>query len=255
MELLIAIALAGLLLSILFQFFIGASKSSEKISNNTVLINEAQLAQQFVGSRLIEAAYLFPTDYEFSLGTTDLTKNHIQNSSTFKIGRDSVVAGLIAPGQNEVEHLFFAYYTMPRSAYIAATQSGITLDPNPNNDDTTWIMLEYRKSFLLPPAGVSDIIASDLKGGQAYLLAEYIEPAQNNTTPALDYTMFNFDSSTQSITFNLRMLNFVKSNSDCSAAIRHPSVQCSGATVSTPVPNPFSQEIVPRNFFIGSDFN
>ena len=260
MELLIALALAGLLLSVLFQFFIGASKSSQKISSNTGLITEAQLAQQFIASRLIEAAYIFPTDYVFEMGTSDLTKNYAQNSYSFQIGRDSVVAGLIAPGidesgQVETDHLFFAYYTMPRSAYIAATSGGITLDPDPMNDDTTWVLLEYRKKFELPPAGVGDIIDSDISGGQAYLLAEYIEPAQNNAQTELDYTMFNFDSSTQSVRFDLRMVRHIKSNLSCSSAIRHPTVSCASSTISTPVPTPFSQEIIPRNFFIGSDFN
>jgi len=254
MELLIALALAGLMLSIMFQFFIGASKSSQKIANNTGLITEAQLAQQFVGSRLIEAAYIFPTDFEFKLGSTPLTKNHAQNSDTFKVGRDSVVAGLVAPGQDEIDHMFFAYYTMPRSAYIAATAGGITLDPDPANDDKTWVLIEYRKEFELPPAGVAGIIASDILGGQAYLLAEHIEPAQDNANTALEYTMFNFDSNTQSIRFNLRMLHYIKSSETCSA-LRHPSVQCSSNAIATPVPTPFSQEIIPRNFFIGSDFN
>lgn len=255
MELLIAIALAGMMLSIMFQFFIGASKSSQKIANNTILISEAQLTQQFLGSRLIEAAYIFPTDYTFKLGNTPLTKNHVENSFSFKIGRDSAIAGLVAPGANEDDHMFFAYYTMPRSSYIAATQSGITLDPNPVNDDSTWVLLEYRKYFMLPAAGVADILPEDILGGQTYLLADYIEPAQNNPTPTLDYTMFSFDSNTQSIQFNLRMLHYTKSSEGCSTAIRHPVVKCVANVVSEPIPEPFSQEIIPRNFFIGADFN
>lgn len=255
MEMLIALALAGLLLSILFQVFVGAAKSSTKISSNTTLVTEAQLTQQFIGFRLIESSYLYPKNTTLVLGNTALTKNYIANKQSFKIGTDPIVAGLLAPAQDESNYLFYAYYPMPRADYIAATAGGITLDPDPVNDYKTWVLVEYRQEIPATALGVAGILNSDLVGGEVYLLADYIEPSVNNPEASLDYTMFDFDTVTQSIQFRLRMLRYSKSSASCSTAIRYPQLKCSSGTLVTPVTLPLSQEIIPRNFFLGSDFN
>jgi len=254
MELLIALGLTGILLGVFFQFFTGAMKSSRKISNDTVLVTEAQLVQQFVGSKIIEAAYIFPAN-GVKLGTNAITKNYFRDGQFWNSSKDSFIAGFLPPRQGEVNHQFFAYYTMPRSEFIAATQGGVTLDPDPGNDNNTWVLLEYRKNEVsLPSSNVLDLRNKpDIRGGETHLVADYIQPSNLGTST--DYQMFSFDTNSQSITFSLRMLKHIAGGNDCSSALRYPKVACTNGVVDAQPTAPLQVQLVPRNFFMGSDFD
>lgn len=251
-EVLIALGIAGVLLAVMFQFLIGASKSAEKISSHSQIVTELQLAQQIISSRIIEAAYIYPIGTEMKVGGNQLKKNHIRDTNKWIIGTDPFLAGFVPPKIGETEHLFFAYYILPRDVFIAATSDDVTLDSDSRNDTKTWVLVEYRQKVTVPPQGFLAVPSADLKGGgKPQLVADYIQPVLNSDTPELDYNIFKLDSFSQTVGLNFRLLRYTKGDGICSAH-RYPQVNCKNDAITNATP-PLKLDIIPRNFFLGID--
>lgn len=251
-ELLIALGIAGVLLAVMFQFLIGASKGAEKISSHSQLVTELQLAQQIVSSRIIEAAYIYPIGTNMQVGGLTLKKNHIRNTNTWIVGTDPFIAGFVPPKIGETKHLFFAYYILPRDVFISKTSDDVTLDEDARNDTKTWVLVEYRQDVTVPPQGFLAVPADDLQdGGNPQIVADYLQPVVNADTPELDYSLFKLDANNQTVGLNFRLLRYTKGTGVCSAQ-RYPQVSCQNNAI-TNADLPLEVNIIPRNFFLGID--
>ncbi|WP_288481466.1 prepilin-type N-terminal cleavage/methylation domain-containing protein [uncultured Deinococcus sp.] len=199
LELLVSMALIGIVMAALFNFFSQTSSVSAQSSSRAELQQEVLTAQQLIAGKLKEAWYIYPAGTVITLGgsgTNNTRKNPVatSNPQSWTTGTDPILAMILPPMTSGGAYRFYAYYPVLRSVWVGAT--GGTSAPtssNPGsdavNDGSTWVLAEYRASLTLtsttpfpstpPPVPTT---------GDANLLTDYIAPsnAAGNT-----YTMFS----------------------------------------------------------------
>jgi prepilin-type N-terminal cleavage/methylation domain-containing protein len=157
-ELLISLALLGVISVALLQTISGTVNASGSVNATNELIREGQIAQQIINARLQEACYVFPDNTTINLSTSGLTtQNNFVSpvSQAWTINDDPVVAMLLpgSPDSSNVNRIyqFFAYYAMPRAKYLTAVGTG---GNNPGgdalNDTTTWVLLQFQAPINRP---------------------------------------------------------------------------------------------------------
>lgn len=229
-ELLVAMALLGIVLSALVTFFSQGSRVSTQSSSRAELQQEVLNAQQLIVGKLKEAWYIYPAGQTLQLGSSSTsTANLRQNPVTgtprggfanWLTGTDPILAVILppksvgtcpttAPGGGsgaEFCYRFFAYYPVKRSTWVSGT--GGTTAPtasNPGdepNNDAVWVLAEYRKTLYGFSSG-DTVPTTTLDGGDANLLTDYIAPTvvtTGFTTSANTYTMFDLKSASGTVT-------------------------------------------------------
>lgn len=230
LELLVGMALIGIVLTALLNFFTQGSRLSTQSGNRAELQQEILNVQQLIAGRLKEAWYVYPSGQTLQLGSTPtstapLRRNPVPNSggsnrygtANWLTGTDPVLAVILPPRDSTgtcpastataavkaagVDYCYrlFIYYPVKRSVWVDGTTSGgVPSASNPGDDSANaevWVLVEYRKT--LYGFGPTDTVPTTLDGGDANLLADYVAPTVATTgfttTTPIDntYTMFS----------------------------------------------------------------
>ena len=136
-ELLIGLALIGVMLAALLSLNLGTSRASAALQVRNDLMPELQVAQNYMAGKLREAVYVFPAGSSFVLATSGNTLKDPTGSYNWNIGTDPMVAFVVPPktvsaGQcalatsstaSQYCYAFYAFYAIKRSDLVAATGS------------------------------------------------------------------------------------------------------------------------------------
>lgn len=221
LELLIGMALLGIILSVLVSLFGQSAQTSTQSGVRAELQQEVLNSQQLVVSRLKQAWYVYPpTTAAFSLSTTLLTKNPITRNQSWNIRTDPIVVMILPPTPFSTpavtNYTVYAYLAVLRSDWTSGITKNSVNDPGPDsvNDDSSWVLAEFKanlpSSFNPPsystgtaPTGIPALSFSNLS---PQLLTDYIAPARVGTTDI--YRMFSYGTDpssgvVQSVNFNI----------------------------------------------------
>ena len=253
-EMLIGMAIFGILMLAFTQIFGGSLKASSQINSRNELVSEGQIAQQLVASRLQSAYYVYPPGTSMQLTSTGVTAKDTVNGAntyTWRVGTDPFVAmilpptatGICASGSTDACFSFYAYYPVLRSVLIDKNKD-IAPDADPNNA-SVWILMEYRANLIennvdrrsnllaTPPsftAVLTNAANPTVKGQSGQMLIDYVQPLG----AAAPYnTMFTVNTAGKFVDFNLRLQQ-----------------NRMGKTLTAPASaNPLTTRVYPRNWF------
>lgn len=216
-EMLIALTLLSIIMLAFMNILTSSLKATRTLNNQANLLIEAQTAQNFVANRIQEAVCLYPQNQVVTLGNSAIVRNTLKATpnQSWTVGQDPFIAMVVPPAAGSTMFRFFAYYPMRRADFLTA--STLPPDADPQNDQSTWVLLEYRSNF-----DPNDIIANFdpqinriqcdnnvlnlIQGNQGRLLADYIQPAVVG-----NYQLFAFNATSRSIIMSLR---FQRKNRD-----------------------------------------
>lgn len=262
-EMLIGMAIFGILMLAFTQIFGGSLKASSQINSRNELVSEGQIAQQLVASRLQSAYYIYPPGTSMQLTSSGSTaKNTVNGANTYTwIVGTTFVAMILPPtvrkicssnsNVNESPDAcfsFYAYYPVLRSELISK-HSDIAPDADPNNA-SVWVLMEYRANLIDGVPRSSDLIAAPpsspngtyttvltnsasinptAKGKSGQMLVDYVQPLG-----AAPYnTIFAVNTANKFVDFNLRLQQ-----------------NRGGKTLTAPASTtPLSTRVYPRNWF------
>jgi len=204
-ELLISLALLGIVLTAVISINIGTSQSAAALQVRNDLTPELQIAQSYMAGKLGQAAYVFPVGANVQMTATANTAVSPSGSTNFKVGTDPVIAFVLPPKivgttastkcstvtvalKSDYCYTFYAFYAMKRSNYISAVSGADDSGANPANDSTAWVLMEYRGVYSDPNAsymatGFSQFVTEIPTGNRGRLLMDYLVPYP--TTSAL----------------------------------------------------------------------
>ncbi|WP_339093985.1 PilW family protein [Deinococcus sp. VB343] len=164
-ELLLAMAITLMLLGLVFTLVMGTNRLSGSLASSALSQHELLNAQELLGSRVREAAFIVPSGTSVTLPNTAKTRN-LSGSATTVIGAAATpMLALVLPPRTAPTtsspncnptasppvtqecYRFIAYYPVRRSAWLAATVNGTTLDTDypgasPAND-AAWVLVEF----------------------------------------------------------------------------------------------------------------
>ena len=261
-EMLIGMAIFGILMLAFTQIFGGSLKASGEINSRNELVSEGQIAQQLVASRLQSAYYVYPPGTSMQLTSNGFTaKNTVNgaNTYTWSVGTNTnlFVAMILPPtragtctlGFTDACFSFYAYYPVLRSELIS-NHKDIAPDADPNNT-SAWTLMEYRANLIDNVNRVSNLLATPpnapngtfvtittnpatspnptVKGKSGQMLIDYVQPLG-----AAPYnTMFTVNTAGKFVDFNLRLQQ-----------------NRMGKTLTAPAStNPLTTRVYPRNWF------
>ncbi|NJK43655.1 MAG: type II secretion system protein [Pleurocapsa sp. SU_196_0] len=212
LELLISMALLGTISAALFSTLGNTVQVTNGVNANNDLLREGQMAQQVLSSAFKEACYVFPANRVLKLSVEG---GYSRRNSFLTISKSEwtvnthPIMGIILPPRDTPDlnnltpdpdaavsddkqapdnnYLFVAYYAIRRSQYTQNAAASINPGRDPRNDNTAWVLMEYRKR-LEPLALGRPPLCSDyggaqinLTGGHANLLLDYIAPVSPST--------------------------------------------------------------------------
>lgn len=213
-EMLLSMALLGILMLAFMQLFGSSLRASGEINARNELLNEGQIAQQLINSKLQNAFYIYsgtapdpnPMALSGSSGTT--ARNTVRSGAgqNWIPNTDPFIAMLLPPsvmgqcpggsvtGNANACFTFYAYYPMRRDTFISLnTETAPTADPNNAN---AWILMEYRanildgvnrsSNLLLTPPLPGTASGAAYTGRVARMLVDFVQP----TGTAPTYQMF-----------------------------------------------------------------
>ncbi|QFP75939.1 PilW family protein [Deinococcus sp. AJ005] len=205
-ELLVAIALGLLVLLAATNLLISSSRSATDVQGRSELLEESQIAQNYMAAQIREAVYVFPAGTTITLGATGYTfKNPVTSNGTWVVGQaDAPIVAFVRPPQllpagantcaSDVKYCyqFFAYYPVRRSVWTGS--GGATSLNNPGIDTSNtdrWVLVEYRSNYASAPALSSLNVSgySAASGSSGRLLLDYVQPqalALANTPPLFE---------------------------------------------------------------------
>ena len=254
-EMLIGMAIFGILMIAFTQIFGGSLRASGQINARNELVNEGQIAQQLITSRLQSAAYLYSGTLQLTASPT--TKNTVRNGAdqNWIVGTDPFIAMLVPPtavgtcqsGQTQNCFTFYAYYPMRRADLIAGVKASAP-PADPNNADA-WVLMEYRANIVdninrnsattncaagqgqgqlsCPPTSGTPYFGG---GRSGKMLVDYVQPLG---TAAPYNTMFTINTASKFVDFNLRLQQ-----------------NRGGKTLTAPASTtPLTTRVYPRNWF------
>ncbi|CAM3395596.1 Prepilin-type cleavage/methylation domain-containing protein [Deinococcus saxicola] len=214
-ELLVAIALGLLVLLAASNLLISSSRSATDVQGRNELLEESQIAQNYMAAQIREAVYVFPVGTTFDLGGGDTVKR--PGGGAWKVGevnKPSIVAfirppqslptvtntctstsstGIIASNVKYC-YQFFAYYPMLRSSWVA--QAGGQNNPGIDiANESRWVLVELRRKYATAPM-IASLTASSYMppytdGEYGRLLLDYVQPqslALTGTPPLFEVT-------------------------------------------------------------------
>lgn len=198
-ELLVAVSLALIILFAASSLLISSSRSSSDLQIRNDLLQEQQIAQNYLIANVREAAYVYPQGTTLNLGSGKTTKRPgggawVVGSATAPIlaivkAPELPVSGCSA-GNDRACYKFKAYYPMVRSTWIDGS-AGTQNDPgaDPSNEDS-WLLIEYTKNLVqtTPPTvtQLTDLAPGGLNGESGKLLLDYVQPAVTGLPPLFE---------------------------------------------------------------------
>ncbi|GAA5438042.1 PilW family protein [Deinococcus aquaticus] len=197
-ELLVAVALALIIMFAASSLLISSSRSSGDLQARNDLLQEFQIAQNYLIANVREAAYVYPQGTTLNLGGGVTTRrpgggNWVVGSASAPIlaivkAPQEAVSGCVA-GNEDACYKFKAYYPVRRGTWVAGlgdTQNNPGADPS--NEDA-WLLVEYTKNLVqTTPPTVSQLTAlpltpGGLNGESGKLLLDYVQPAVTGLPP------------------------------------------------------------------------
>lgn len=191
-ELLVALALGLVILAVASDLLITSSRIASDLQGRNDLLQESQIAQNYVVAQLREAVYVFPDGSDVNLGAAVTTAR--PGGSAWRVGSGAwpVVAFVRPPRQvgspcvtapgvtdPDVCYQFLAYYPLPRETWVGAVSGADNPGADGMNGDR-WVLVEYRSTYAAAPP------SSSLPGGsggmytppagEARLLLDYVQP-------------------------------------------------------------------------------
>lgn len=220
-ELLISMALIGIVLAALLSFFTQSSNVSTQTSSRAEMQQEILNAQQLIAGKLKEAWYVYPAGTTVKMTSSDLTKRPsgaTSNPNDWTVGTDPILAMILpprdltatcstTPASQEGCYRFLAYFPVKRSLWVTTTSAASFRNPGVDTVNAeTWILAEYRGTMAptfsaatYPPATAPTVPTSNTPN----ILSDYIAPTvvtTGYTTTANIYTMFSLLSATSAAT-------------------------------------------------------
>ncbi|KEF33276.1 hypothetical protein RDMS_13490 [Deinococcus sp. RL] len=211
-ELLVGMALMGIVLAALVAYFSQSGRVSAQSSTRAELQQEVLNAQQLIAGKLKEAWYVYPPGQTIAMTTSNLTKRPTGAGHTWTVGTDPIVAMVLPPETPGGAYRFLAYYPVQRALWVSGTATESWRNPGPDSaNENTWVLAEYRGSIAPGAGGAPPATPPSVPtGNTANLLADYIAPTIQTTgftTPSNTYTMFTYgqdaDGTVRSVTLNL----------------------------------------------------
>lgn len=220
-ELLISMALIGIVLVALLSFFSQSSSVSTQTSSRAEMQQEIINAQQLIAGKLKEAWYVYPAGSTVKMTSSELTRRpsgSSTNPNDWLVGTDPILAMILPPRDLTVTcstttagqegcYRFLAYFPVKRSLWVSNTGANSFRNPGADavNADT-WILAEYRGTMastfsaaVYPPATAPTVPISNTPN----ILSDYIAPTvvtTGYTTTANTYTMFSLLSASGAAT-------------------------------------------------------
>lgn len=189
-ELLVAIALGLVIFLVASNLLVSSSRSAGDLQGRNELLEESQIAQNYMAAQIREAVYVFPVGTTITLGGGKTTVRPV--SGIWKVGQDvaPIVAFVRPPqllpgtttGTSCAEdqrrcYKFIAYYPMLRETWA---EKALSFN-NPGVDDSNrdrWVLVEYRNNYTSAPALATLTVSSysAASGGEGRLLLDYVQP-------------------------------------------------------------------------------
>ncbi len=202
-EILVALAVMGVLMLAFVQFFGSTLKASSNLHIRNELLNEAQVAHHLIANRIKEAWYVWPPGSVLRMANSGWsTKNTLDGGHDWTVG-PRFLAMILPPRKDGVEcsgdptgcFRFFAYYPMKRAHYVTHASAVEALEPDPPNDGHTWVLMEYRGHYRkggsavcpVQSDGRPDPSVTAYRGKRGRLLVDYVQPLSDPWDSAYDY--------------------------------------------------------------------
>ncbi|GHF45817.1 prepilin-type N-terminal cleavage/methylation domain-containing protein [Deinococcus metalli] len=210
-ELLVALALGLVILLVASDLLISSSRSASDLQGRNDLLQESQIAQNYMVAQLREAAYVFPEGTTLALGAGATTTP--PGESAWRVGDDTwPVVAVVRPPRRvgtpcvlpsgvtdpDACYQFLAYYPLPRDTWVGAVSGADDPGPDAANGGR-WVLVEYRSTYPAAPPlsllpGGSGGAYTPPPGGAARLLLDYVQPpalALPGTPPLFTVTNLN----------------------------------------------------------------
>lgn len=206
-EILVALALLGVVLGLLVSFFTQSTRTSSQVTTRAEMQEDILITQQIIAARLREAWAVLPPGTIVDFGSGALRRNPAAGNinGSWEIGAHPLLALILPPDAPQLSctatirdgcYRFFAYYPVKRSTWVAGTSPDSTQNPGPDPDNgDTWVLAEYTDYYDTPPLLSNLRPPTDTTGSQVNLLADYVAPGIPTsafTTAANAYTMFSY---------------------------------------------------------------
>lgn len=205
-ELLVGMALFGLLMTVLYQTLSSATDGTGRLTSQGLLQQEALNGQAVIASRLKEAWYVYPGGSTLNFANNTLIRNPSTNTSSFTVGTQPVLAMILPPrasgatctpntANNSGCYRFYAYYGMKRSDWVTAATGFKDPGAEPTGVPATWIIAEYQADYVTRPtvsATAPAIPPTASDNSRINLLAESVAPALGGASPA--YQLFTLST-------------------------------------------------------------
>ncbi len=197
-ELLVAIAIFGLLFVIIISITTSMSESSQNINSRSLLTQEGQNIQRLLAGRISEAVYIYPAGTSLNLGSGDTTRNTISGGNSWTVNRDPFIAMILPPrspggdcttgGDQTGCYRFYAYYAMHRKVLANSSLADSTKPPKDPINDDSWVLMQYNAnlvgwtpSYTQPSDGVTNPPSVPANSnGRGILLVDYVQPQTND---------------------------------------------------------------------------
>ena len=198
-EILIALTISTFLFMIIARATQTGGAGLATITSSNELLEDTRNAGEMILDSLQNSVYVYPpmTELELNDSTTYFNSNPNTNNNKWTIGKDPILAMIVAPRVNQQNCPtnpdaclnFIAYYTVKRSTVTAAnglTYAGIPLPADTTNPDAL-MLFEYKKVLdtdilsdtETPPVKSDDTsYAGKLNGVTARLVADYLDPTE-----------------------------------------------------------------------------
>lgn len=212
LELLVGMALMGIVLAALFSVFTQGSQVSAQSSSRAELQQEVLNTQQLIAGKLREAWYVYPPGQTLAFTSTNAptARNPVTLNQNWIVGTHPVVAMILPPRMTsppatpcsatnpERCYRFVAYYPVLRSVWVTGTAASSWRNPGDDaNNANTWILAEYRANMPVTflPTAVPSTPPTVPSAGESNILADYLAPTiatPGFTTASNTYTMFTY---------------------------------------------------------------
>ena len=239
LEMLIGLAILGIIMIAFFRIVGSTIDSSNELGQRNDLIQDGQVAQQIITSKIQEACYIYPDGQVISLGsgyTRQRTVGSGAPSSNWTVGTDPILAMLLPPDTREIGanaglSRFVAYYPVLRSTWTTSAAAS----QNPGADSanaSNWILVQLQ-AFVPSATWTGTTCSSNATAVAAWIttssaiqgrmLVDNVQPVDTTSTNYAN--LFAINAGAQpSVTFRLKFQRRLRArnSSDSAAIVRYP---------------------------------
>lgn len=232
-ELLISLALLGILLTAVVTINIGTSRSAAALQARNDMLPELQITQNYMAGKLREAAYVFPVGSNIQLTATGTTtRNAATGNYNWQVGTHPIIAFILPPRVvvpggcatatastiADYCYAFYAFYALNRGDYVAAVTGADDPGDNSANDATAMVLMEYRGYYssasLNTNVGYLPNTTAIPTGNRGRMLMDYLSPYPSTSAlPLFSQATTSQQAGVTTVTLNLAALQSVAGQS------------------------------------------